>query len=118
MDTLEINELAKNSEFRKRIESAIVWAANQISGEDSTSLTEIQAQKRHNKATTVLNGSQVETPKFSYGAAVQSGLNTVIEINEDGSLDYTGGGTLDSDIAYVITTIWDDMSGVSYADLQ
>ena len=124
MTNLEINQLAKNPEFRKRIESAIVLAATQISGENpvkpdpAPDLTVIQAQRRHNKATTVLNDSQNETPKFAYAAAAQAGLNSVIGINEDGSLNYTGGASLDGDIAFIITNIWDDMSGVSYADLQ
>ena len=118
MTNLEINTLAKNAEFRKIVESSIVKAATLISGEDSTALTDSEASKRHDKATSVLNNSQSQLMGFSYAAAAQSGLNTVITIEDDQSLTYTGTGTLDSDIDFTIASIWDDMSGVSFADKQ
>ena len=124
MTNLQINTLAKNSELRKIIESSIVVAAVKISGENpgavTPNLTEVQARKRHAKATSVLANSQLQAPSFAYAAASQPGLNSVITINTDGSLTYTGSNPqgLDGDVDYIIESIWDDLSGVSYEDLQ
>jgi hypothetical protein len=119
MNYLQIQDLINNAEFRKRISSAISVAATNISGEDPTSVGgqgSTWSNKRHALATGVLRDNQGYTKVFSINSATQPGLNTVIEINPDGSLNYIGGNSLDQDIEYTVSSIWDDTSGVSYDD--
>ncbi len=119
MDNLEVYQLAYNSEFKKRISSSIAIAASAISGEDPTSYGgagSAWSNKRHSLATRVINDNTGFAKIFSINSAAQTGLNTVIEINPDGSLNYIGGGSLDSDIDFTINSLWDDVAGVSYED--
>ena len=118
MDNEEIWVLSRNSEFQKRIGSSIAKAAAAISGEDPAPYTQIWVDKRHKLATSVINSNGTYTKTFSINSAAQSGLNSVITINVDGSLQYTGVGTLDADIDFTVISLWDDVAGVSYDDKQ
>ena len=122
MNLQEINELSKNSELRKRVKSAILVAATQISGEDPTTvtpaLTAIQAQKRHSRATLVINSSQKQAEVFANAISAQPGLYSTIQIGENDELVYEGTGTLDGDIQFTVNSVWDDVAGVSYEDKQ
>ncbi|MCP4586007.1 hypothetical protein [Pseudoalteromonas sp.] len=119
MNNLEIYQLAYNSEFQKRISSSIAGAASAISGENPTSVGGVGsswANKRHALATRVINDNTGFTRILSFNSAAQAGLNTVVEINPDGSLNYIGTGSLDSDIDFTVSSLWDDVAGVSYED--
>ena len=121
MDNKGIFELSVNAEFSQRIAASVAKAANQISGEDPTSYGGVGsdwANKRHDLATRSINNSTAYSKIFSLQAAAQSGLNSVITIESNGSLTYTGGGTLDADIDFTITSLWDDVAGVSFEDIQ
>lgn len=118
MSNTKIYNLGYNSELRKITEASILLAATQISGEDPSGKTAIEASKRHSLATRVLNGSQSMAMIFAKAVAAQPGFNTVVDINSDGSLNYTGTGSLDGDLDYTVASIWDDVAGVSFADKQ
>jgi hypothetical protein len=114
MDNLKILELSNKTEFVKRIKVAYILAATNIVGENPAAYTAIQATKRHNLATAILNDPSKYQRKFALVLAVQPGLNDKYDPE---TLDYIGTNQ-DADIAFTINSIWDDMSGVSYADKQ
>ena len=116
MNNYQIYELARNINFGKLIEVGIVAAATSISGEAPEGKTEMQLEKRHKLATLVLNNPTQNILKFAIASATQAGLNSVITIEEDGSLTYTGAGTIDDDVAFTVASIWDDIAGVKYSE--
>jgi hypothetical protein len=119
MDNKQIYELSVNNEFNQRISSSIAKSANNISGEDPSSyggVGSIWANKRHQLATNVINTPKSFAKIFALQAAAQPGLNSVITIESNGSLTYTGAGTLDNDIDFTVNSLWDDVAGVSYED--
>lgn len=119
MDFLEIQDLINNSEFQKRVSSAISKTANSVSGEDPTSYGgqgSTWSTKRHNLASSVLLDNAGFAKIFKINCAVQPGLNGVITIENDGSLTYTGTGSIDSDIEFTVNSLWDDIAKVSYDD--
>ena len=105
--------LSQKDDFRKKIQSGIVLAATQISGETPTNLTDAQAAKRQSLANNVLTNSQEYAKRFSLACAAQQGLND----SYDADLNYIGTNE-DSDINFTINSVWDDMAGVSYLDLN
>ena len=114
-------DLSKNSELRKLTEAAILITATQISGEDPTNyggLGSVWSQKRHTRATQVINSAQSQSIIFANSVSAQVGFNSVITVDEDGSLIYEGIGTLDQDLLFTVNSVWDDVAGVSYEDKQ
>lgn len=111
------NILLLSRQIRDKVESGIALAATQISGEDPTApvinLTAIQASKRHSLATSVLNNTQEYAKRFALPCAAQQGLND----EYDSNLNYIGANE-DSSINFTINSVWDDMAGVSYSDLN
>ena len=111
------NILLLSRQIRDKVETGIALAATQISGEDPTApiinLTVTQAAKRHALATSVLNNTQQYAKRFALPCAAQQGLND----EYDSNLNYIGTNE-DNAINFTINSIWDDMSGVSFLDLN
>lgn len=118
MSNTKIYQLGRNAELREITEASILRAATEISGEDPADKGVNEALKRHILATQVINNSQQKAIIFAKAVAAQSGFYTVVDINADGSLNYTGGESLDSDLDFTIRSIWNDVAGVSYTDEQ
>lgn len=120
MSNDKIYKLGMNAQLRELTEASILVAATQISGEDPSNpenpLTPVRAAKRHSLATSVCNGSQAMAMKFAKCVAAQSGFYSVVDINQDGTLNYTGGGSLDGDLDFTVNSVWDDIAGVSFDD--
>jgi hypothetical protein len=112
----EIYELGYNQNFKENIQVAILKAATQVSGEDPSGMSDEKRDKRHNLATAVIGSPGGYSIIFANICAAQSGLYSVITVEEDDSLTYTGGGTLDGDIEFTVDSVWDDVAGVSYVD--
>lgn len=114
----KIYNLGRNAELRRITESSIITAATKISGENPAGMGENEVIKRHSLATRVINGSQNQAIIFAKTVASQVGFYSIVDINEDGSLNYTGTQTLDEALNYTVETVWSDVAGVSYSDEQ
>jgi hypothetical protein len=113
-----IYDLGINSELRKLTEGSIMVAATQISGEDPAGKTTIELAKRQSLANRVISGSQRQAIIFAKAVAAQAGFYSVVTIEASGSLTYTGTGTLDSDLDFTVSSVWDDIAGITFADTQ
>jgi hypothetical protein len=121
MASLDDQILANNNEFKTRIKMLMIKTGTSIVGEDTTTMNESRAEKRHKLGVSVLNYPDINVEKFAYTCAVQSGLNSVVSVGGTGlptdPLIYTGGSTLDNDIEFTISSVWDDIAGVKFTEL-
>jgi hypothetical protein len=120
MANTDIYDLSINNEFKEIIQVAMLKAATQISGEDPTGKTDIEALKRHNLATNAIRSTESWTIIFADTCSAQPGLYSVVSVGGTGlptdPLVYAGGDTLDNAIEFTVNSVWDDVAGVSYAD--
>ncbi|MBW2187603.1 MAG: hypothetical protein JRG71_14795 [Deltaproteobacteria bacterium] len=120
MGFLELFNLASNSEFKKRVQIAIIKTATAVIGEDEGLFGQAATTKRHALGVTVLNSPANQASLFA--KHMVSGGNILAELttNEDGSISitYTGTGTLDQDIEYLASQLWNDRAGVTNVDIS
>lgn len=102
---LEIWTIADNLEFQSRVRAAAVKVATAVSGEAIGTFTEAQSIKRQTLANSVLKGGE---NWFNWSIAVAN--NPTVQAN--------GTAAPDNDIEFTVTSLWDDMAGVSTIDLQ
>jgi hypothetical protein len=91
-------QLASDGVFRARVQVALVAAALQVVGEDSTTPSSYERQVLGVK---VLTDPDVMTPRFAWAVAANPAVTA---------------DSADDDIAYTITTVWDDVAGVLTAE--
>lgn len=108
--------LGANKKFISVVHIAILKVATQIAGESIGNLQDAYYTKRQALANAVFGNTENEAKKFAMH--VVSGGNILATVNNHGDIEYSGSSTLDSDIEFTITAIWDDRSGVIQADLQ
>jgi len=100
-------------DFRKRVRLAMHKVATQIQGEAKSSLTLQQWQKRGQLATVILGIFQVSSS--STVAASEAWLDAfALSVTQNATIT---SASLDSDIEFQVTAIWDDVAGVTGQDL-
>lgn len=97
--------LAKDEEFHGRVAAAITAAALDVAGERDTQRTFNVRQRRQLLASKVLADPAAEAPRFAWALAA----NPTIQGSGAGGQ----ASVSDNDIAYVVTSVWDDLSGAS-----
>ena len=113
---LQETKLQQSNEFRQRIKNLLIKVCHAIVGESETGQTEAYWSKRNLLGTNVLNDIGAYLDRFVDSCSVQAGLNSAITVGFNGELVYNGGQTLDQDIEFTITSVFDDIAGVRSSD--
>ena len=103
------------TDFRRRVQSASVKVAKLVGGEAQATMTREQWQKRAALANNVL-GTQIvgDPPVPTAGSAIW--LDTFANaVAQNPSITETSS---DGDIEFEVTASWDDIAGVTGADLN
>lgn len=112
----ENHEVGRNAEFKRITEIAILKVGTQVAGEDTTGMQPVVATKRATLANNVFYASKDQAVKFAMHLA---SLGTIsVTVDDNGDLNYTGGGSLDADVEFSVSSIWNDRAGVTYDDLN
>ena len=94
--------LAVNSAFRDKVRVAAVIAALQVQGEDASTYSEQQYQKRQKLAGRVLaNGGTGTLEQFAWAVAANAAIDS---------------SSSDGDIQFTVNSVWDDLAGVDAGD--
>lgn len=110
MAALDLFNLAQNDDFQKKVRMYVLKSASSVVGEAATGLGIAQQAKRHALGVAALIGGKVGdvtlSPeqvfmRFSWAAAAFGTLT-----NESS----------DSDIEFVVVSLWDDLAGVALGD--
>jgi hypothetical protein len=97
MALIDQANLAGDSAFQARVQMAIVQAALQIVGEDPGDDADL-SYRRQSLGISVLQRPAEMAPRFAWAVAANPAITT----------DAT-----DSDIQFTITTVWNDIAGVT-----
>lgn len=116
MSSLDNSNLSLNIEFKKRVRIIMTNVATAISGEATGTHKPIYITKRSNLCSTIFEKSTLAEEMFSRSVASLGTLEVTIE--SDGSLTYTGTGTLDGDISNGCASVFNDIAGMTYDDEQ
>lgn len=102
MALVDLAALAVDDTFKSKVQIAICSAALNVMGEDPTNSNR-QDEKRSRLAEAVLSdGGESKVSAFAFAAA---------------SFGTLTGASPDSDIQFVINSIWSDMAGVTGSEL-
>lgn len=93
--------LAVNTAFRDRVKVAMVTAAVQVQGEDDSSYTEQQYQKRQKLAQSVIRNLNGMLDQFVWVVVANAAIT---------------GSSTDGDIQFTVNAAWDDIAGVDAGD--
>ena len=101
-------------DFRRKVAIAIIRVAKIIGGENQSSFTLQQWQKRAALSTSVLGVEFTGDPPTS-----QPGIDTWLDTFANGTAEVASitGASSDADIEFTVTAMWDDVAGVSGQDL-
>ena len=106
-------KLITSSEFIEKVGIKLIATAIAIVGEDETGHTPEYIDKRNVLGVSVLNDLDTNNlMKFVRACACQSGLSSVITVAANGSLTYTGSGTLMGDIEFTIISVFGKIAGL------
>lgn len=98
--------IVADTTFRARVKQAVIKAAHAVVGEDTSSYSTAKATKRHDLGVVILAGNEMRISTFIYSVASLVG-------NEDDQVDI-----LDATIDTTVSSVWDDIAGVTYAENQ
>ena len=118
MAFLDDHALGTNANFIKIVKMAILKTSSSIIGENPTTTPEIVTTKRHSLGMAVINSTEAQAKAWALHIAAQGTISVTID-NQTAELTYTGGGTsLDSDIEFTVSSLWNDRAGVTYSELN
>src|SRR4051812_21145943 len=101
MALLDLDALANNEDFRKRVKVAMVNAAQNVSSEANDPLHMPYHTKRSTHAHNILSGPENYVDSYAYGCAAPGVLNEA---------------STDSDIQFTVNAIFDAQAGVMLSD--
>ena len=99
----EQSELAENSEFIKRVRTAVGKVCTQIIGEAWNDANKTYHEKRHKLATDAIHNLDMYARKFS---------DAITSANTDISLAST-----DSDIEFMCTSVFNDLASIKQTEM-
>lgn len=102
MSLADSASLVRNQEFNDRVTVAVVTAALQIAGEQTSSDNGEWSAKRQALAQAVLQSPASQTGRFAWAVAANS---TVAAAG-------VGNPNFDNDVSFVVSSVWDDLAGV------
>lgn len=109
---LEVSTWSQAPIIQSRVRGAMVKVALMISGEAIGAMTPEWTKKRQLMASSVLSNA---VNVFNWTIAVMNN-GTIQNAGVTGAPDAINSLAPDGDIEFVLTEIWDDMSGVTTAD--
>jgi hypothetical protein len=104
MSFIAAADLAQAASFRTRVKMGTVKVAGTVLDEDTSTMPPAQRDKRLALAQQVL-----KDPDFTLGSFIYPVISNAV-------IASSGLDTTDADLEYQITTVWDDVAGVTHAD--
>ena len=98
-----LSVIARNPEVKERISILLVKVALNVVGEDPVNRKASYIEKRHNLGVGILNNVGSYIDRFAYAILAPNTLTAQ---------------STDSDIEFMITSVFSDIAGVTYEDAQ
>lgn len=107
--------LAADDAFRRRVQAAMMTTALQVAGEELGAHSEQQRTLREALAAQVFATPAVVLDRFAWATAVNP---TILGTYEQQGGGVTAEPVADGDLLYVVSAVWDDLSGASAVHAQ
>lgn len=105
MPALDKYQTCTNVDFRARVKILLIGSAIDIIGENPVGKSELFIKKRHELAVQILNNPDSYIDRFCF--AIVSYNSSTLTVNSP-----------DSDIQWTINSLFSDIAGITFAELQ